>query len=285
MMLHRRELLAGAAWLALSSVSAHAGLISGHLPWEPNAGNPPQPARPGPQQFFSLDEADAIEAIVNRIIPLDPQTPGGKDSGCAVYLNRQLAGPYGRDEGLCMREPFMKGTKQQGPQSQSARAKAYRDGFAALDKYCQSNHSGNRFAELADKEKDEVLTGIENEKIKLDGMDGKAFFIQVIKDVQAGFFADPVYGGNRNMVSWKMIGYRGARYNYLDWVETQSDRDLSQIAAGRIQRRRAAQGRRSDDEGRTGDLPRSMFGLPCHRRQGRRAAVSVAYGLGNAALA
>jgi gluconate 2-dehydrogenase gamma chain len=223
-MLHRRELLAGVAWLALSGISAHAGLISGQLPWEPNAGNPPQPVRPGPWKFFSLDEAKAVEAIADRIIPPDSQTPGGKDSGCAVYLDRQLAGPYGRDDGLYMSAPFMKGTKQQGPQSQNVRAKAYRDGLAALDKYCQSSHSGKRFAELADNDKDEVLKGLESEKIKLEGVDGKGFFTQAITDVQAGFFADPIYGGNRDMASWKMIGFPGARYNYLDWIDRHNER-------------------------------------------------------------
>ena len=39
-----------------------------------------------------------------------------------------------------------------------------------------------------------------------------------------GFFADPIYGGNRDMVAWKMIGYPGARYNYLDWVSRHNER-------------------------------------------------------------
>ena len=223
-MLHRRELLAGVAWLALGGVSAHAGIISGQLPWEPNAGSPPEPARLGPWLYFTGQEGAAVEALADRIIPPDQATPGGKDAGCAVYLDRQLAGPYGRDEGLYMRPPFMKGTKQQGPQSQSVMAKTYRDGLAALDRYSQSSYSGKRFAELADKEKDEVLSGLENEKVKLDGVDGKGFFTQVITDVQAGFFADPIYGGNRDMVSWKMIGFPGARYNYLDWIDRHNER-------------------------------------------------------------
>jgi len=39
-----------------------------------------------------------------------------------------------------------------------------------------------------------------------------------------GMFADPVYGGNRNMAGWKMIGYPGARYDYRDWVERHNER-------------------------------------------------------------
>src|SRR5689334_3438893 len=109
MQLHRRQLLATAAWLLVGSAFSHAGEIAGQLPWSPNAGDPPNPVRPGPWQFFSLDEANAIEALADRIIPADPHTPGGKDAGCAVYLDRQLAGPYGSSEGHYNRAPFMKG--------------------------------------------------------------------------------------------------------------------------------------------------------------------------------
>jgi gluconate 2-dehydrogenase gamma chain len=45
--------------------------------------------------YFTADEGAAIEALVDRLIPPDPQIPGGKDAGCAVFIDRQLAGPYG----------------------------------------------------------------------------------------------------------------------------------------------------------------------------------------------
>ena len=77
---------------------------------------------------------------------------------------------------------------------------------------------------LSDQQKDEVLKGLEDEKAKLEGVDGKSFFTHLIKDVQTGFFADPIYGGNVDMVAWKMIGYPGARYNYLDWVDRHNER-------------------------------------------------------------
>ena len=60
--------------------------------------------------------------------------------------------------------------------------------------------------------------------LKLEGVDGKAFFEQTIKDMQQGFFADPIYGGNRDMAGWRMIGYPGSRYNYLDWVHRHNER-------------------------------------------------------------
>jgi gluconate 2-dehydrogenase gamma chain len=165
-----------------------------------------------------------MEALADRIIPPDPQTPGGKDAGCVVFVDRQLAGPYGRRDGLYLRPPFKAGAKNQGNQMEAGPGQQYRQGLAALDRACKSKYAGKPFAELSDSDKDVVLKGIEAGDFKLEGTDGKSFFEQAIKDVQMGFFADPIYGGNRDMVAWKMIGFPGARYNYLDWVSRHNER-------------------------------------------------------------
>jgi gluconate 2-dehydrogenase gamma chain len=223
MKLRRRDFLASAA-LLIGTAAARAATISGALPWSPNAGNPPDIVRPGPWQFFSSQEAAAIEAIADRIIPADPQTPGGKDAGCAVFLDRQLAGPYGRREGLYVGAPFVKGSKQQGPQSADSPAQLYRRSLADLDRYCRANHGNRAFAELSDSEKDEILSGMESARIKLETVDASGFFETLLKDIQEGFFADPLYGGNRDMAAWKMIGFPGARYDYRDWVSRHNER-------------------------------------------------------------
>jgi gluconate 2-dehydrogenase gamma chain len=223
-LLRRREVLAGTATLLLGAPGVHAKAIFGELPWWPNAADPPTAAKPGPWLFFNSSEAAAVEALADRIIPPDPQTPGGKDAGCAVFLDRQLAGPYGRQDGLYVRGPFQTGEKSQGPQSEAGPAQKYREGLAALDRACQSRHGGKSFAELSAPDQDAVLADLESGALKLDGVEGQSFFEQAIKDLQMGFFADPIYGGNRDMVAWKMIGYPGARYNYLDWVSRHNER-------------------------------------------------------------
>jgi len=221
---HRRELLATAAWFVAGIAVSRAASISDRLPWHPNAGEPPTAVRPGPWLFFTANEASAAEAIADRIIPPDPQTPGGREAGCGVYLDRQLAGPYGRNEGLFNAGPFQKGTKTQGPQSSTTRAELYRKGLAGLDQHCRSKFGGKAFADLNDADKDSVLHELDEEKLKFDDIDAKAFFDEILKDVQQGFFADPIYGGNRDMAAWKMIGYPGARYNYLDWIDRHNER-------------------------------------------------------------
>lgn len=194
------------------------------VPWHPNAGSPPESVRPGPWAFFTSAEAASVEALVDRIIPPDPQTPGGKDAGCAVFIDRQLAGPYGRLEGLYTRPPFVKGSKQQGPQGAQTPAELYRQALAALDRYCRSGTNGNPFAHLPVERQDGVLRGLEDGSVQLESADGNMFFEALVKDVQQGFFADPVYGGNRDMCAWKMIGFPGTRYDYRDWVGRHNER-------------------------------------------------------------
>jgi len=105
--LSRRELLTTTALALLMPVAAvHGATIKGALPFVPGENNALTPVEPGPWRYFTNDEGTAIEALVDRLIPPDPQTPGGKDAGCAVFIDRQLAGPYGRFEGLYMSGPF-----------------------------------------------------------------------------------------------------------------------------------------------------------------------------------
>jgi gluconate 2-dehydrogenase gamma chain len=221
----RRELLTTTSVALLSAPSlVHGAVVKGELPWTPGAADPPAPVEPGGWRYFRPEEAAAVEALVDRLIPPDPETPGGRDSGCAVFIDRQLAGPYGRFEDHYMKGPFHGGTKEQGDQSPLTPAQHYRAALAALDKYCRASFAGAGFAQLSDDRQDEVLKGLEAGSTQLDGVDGKQFFTLLLTDTQHGFFADPVYGGNKDMVAWKMIGFPGARYDYRDWVHRHNER-------------------------------------------------------------
>lgn len=226
--IRRRDLLTGSAAFLVSGRMARGEVISGKLPWQPDAGSPPHTIQPGGWKYFTRAEAATVEALVDRIIPPDPETPGGKDAGCAVFIDRQLAGGYGHSEGLYNEGPFHDGAEQQGPQSAKTPAEMYRAALAALDRFCRAppanGGSGKPFAELSPELQDAVLHDLEDGKINLEEADAKKFFKQLLKDTQQGFFADPVYGGNRNMCAWKMIGFPGARYDYRDWVGRHNER-------------------------------------------------------------
>jgi gluconate 2-dehydrogenase gamma chain len=222
--MNRRQLLGSSAVaLLLGSDPVRAALIKGGLPWKPGSADPPAAAGDS-WRFFTPHEAKTVEAFVDRLIPPDPETPGGKDSGCAVFIDRQLAGPHGRLEGYYMSGPFQKGTKQQGPQSPITPAEHYRQALAALDDACNAKFGGKVFADLGGEQQDEVIKGLEDGSLRLDGTDAEEFFKLILKDTQNGFLADPIYGGNKDMVSWKMIGFPGARYDYREWVDRHNER-------------------------------------------------------------
>jgi gluconate 2-dehydrogenase gamma chain len=220
--LNRRELLTTTALVLLAAQVARAATVKGVLPFIPGYADPPAAVGGGPWRYFTAEEAATVEALVDRLIPPDPQTPGGKDVGCGVFIDRQLAGPYGRSEGLYMSGPFHDGTRQQGPQSSMTPAQHYREALAALDRHCRAAFGGAPFAQLPDARKDEMIKGLEDGSLKIDGTQG--FFELLLKDTRQGFFADPIYGGNKNMAAWKMIGFPGARYDYRDWVERHNER-------------------------------------------------------------
>ena len=223
--MNRRQLLGSSAVaLLLNSKGARAAVIKGGLPWKPGSADPPTAVTHDGWHYFTLKEAATVEAFVDRLIPPDPQTPGGKDIGCAIFIDRQLAGPYGRNESVYMMGPFQQGTKQQGPQSPLSVAQQYRKALAALDDACRGKYGGKGFADLSDVQKDEVITGLENGSFKLDGFDGQSFFTLILTDTRNGFLADPIYGGNKNMAAWKMIGFPGTHYDYRDWIDRHNQR-------------------------------------------------------------
>src|SRR5262245_15536450 len=92
----RRTLLASTAMLLAARAAGARTLAGGTgMPWRRFAGDPPQAVKPGPWVFYTPEEGAAVDALVDRLIPPDPETPGGKDCGCAVFIDRQLAGAYG----------------------------------------------------------------------------------------------------------------------------------------------------------------------------------------------
>ena len=171
-----------------------------------------------PLRFFTESEAAIVAAAASRIFPADDAGPGAHEAGVVVFIDRQLAGAFGDSRDLFMRPPFARGTPRQGPQSSIVPRESYRASLAALDGYCKATFAGKAFATLDGVRQDHVLTGLENGEIRYPDGDGKAFFEMILANTIEGFFADPVYGGNRDMVGWKLIGFPGARYDQTEFV-------------------------------------------------------------------
>lgn len=215
----RRSLLTSLAvtMLAGTSTGALAKIFpGGSLPWTPYSALPPEQVLPGNWYFFTPEEARTIEAVADCIIPPDELSVGGREAGCAVYLDRQLAGPYGSSSKLYTKGPFLPGLPTQGYQGAETPAERYRVGLAALNDLTRKTKGGKAFADLPVADQVVVLKDLEASKVDLGKIKGKPFFELMLGNIMEGFFADPVYGGNKDMVSWKMIGFPGARYDYRD---------------------------------------------------------------------
>lgn len=216
----RRRLLATVAAVPILAAGADGRVLSGQVPWSPYAGEPPKPVDPLGWYFFTAREAATVEAIADRLIPADHLSPGGKDCGCAVFIDRQLAGEFGRAARLYNKPPFARGLPTQGYQGDLTPAGRWRLGLAALDDHALA-HLGKSFVQLTPAQQDVVLAGLEDGTILLKlkpSFSTREFFELVLQNVMEGFFADPLYGGNRHMASWKMIGFPGTRYDYRDHI-------------------------------------------------------------------
>ena len=169
------------------------------------------PAEPAPFVYLALDpgEAQFVEHLVDVMCPADEFTPGGVACGLAAFMDRQLAGPFGRGERLYLRGPWRPGRREDGHQLPLNPAQYFKLGVAAADEACGRRH-GRRFAALAPAEADSFLQELADGTFKKAGVDLADWFNELVYPLfTQACFADPVSGGNRDKVFWKMIGYPG----------------------------------------------------------------------------
>lgn len=237
--MQRREVLTSIVVLAAAGTlpPAKAAIIRGEAPWAPESTQPPEPFKAGGVTFLAAAEAKTLSAIADRLIPADELGMGATEAGCVQFIDRQLAGPFG-NAGTQYREgPFLEGTAQQGPQFKQTPAERYRSALAALEQYCRAQEQ-KAFSDLAPERQDTLLTLLEAGTLPLPGMNPASvagFFNLVLQNVREGYFADPIYGGNKDMVGWKLVGFPGAQYDFRDVIE-QRGQKLDIIPVSMVQR-------------------------------------------------
>jgi gluconate 2-dehydrogenase gamma chain len=152
-----------------------------------------------PLRFFTEDEALIVAAAAARIFPADDSGPGAKEAGVVIYIDRQLAGPWGRDRYRYTQGPFDENAPREfGYQGKATPRESYRDGLKAL--------AG--FDKLSPEEQDKKLHEIENTHL----------FALLRQNTIEGMFSDPVHGGNVDMVGWQLVGFPGPRMSNYDDV-------------------------------------------------------------------
>ena len=211
----RRALLAlGAAACAVPLASSAADFTGAGMIWQANqAAYPTAVDLTAHYTFFTPAEAAFVEAACGRLIPSDAIGPGAVEAGVPLFLDRQLAGDYGKGARWYMQGPWPKGLPTQGYQSRHPPAELYRVAIGEIDQA-----AGAGFASLSAADQDAFLKRLEAGTVTLATVDAKAFFALLLQNVMEGFFSDPVYGGNRGMAGWRMIGFPGARYDYRPYL-------------------------------------------------------------------
>jgi len=215
----RRLLTAGAVIGAVPVATAAAALGGREVPDKEGRANAPVGVdSTSGWSWFTEAEAAFVTAAVGRLIPADDLGPGAVEAGVPVFIDRQLAGPYGRGERWYMQGSWGPGTPTQGWQTRLTPAGLYRAAIRSIDAVVAHQGKAATFARLAAADQDTFLKALESGDAKLDGVDAKDFFQQLLQNTLEGFWSDPIYGGNRDMAGWKLIGFPGARYDHSDFV-------------------------------------------------------------------
>jgi gluconate 2-dehydrogenase gamma chain len=189
----RRDFLAGAALgagvVAGTKLLPEAAAQTHELPVAAKAPGPicATSNSEGHGAFFNDADGETIAAITERLMPGAPGKPGARDTAVLNYIDLALAGAYGDLQDF------------------------YRRGLAQLDAYCRKTYD-EAFVKLDAARQDEVIKALE------DGKAGgfvwptaQAFFNTVRTHTMEGMFADPIYGGNKDFVGWRLIGFPGGQ--------------------------------------------------------------------------
>ena len=201
----RRDFLKGAVASGAVAATAVVGVSAGEAQAQ---AKPAAPAHPG-YAFLNPEEAAFVEAVVDHMIPADQYTPKGTDVGINIYIDRALAGGWGKADRMYMQGPWKVGHPNQGYQLPLSPAELYRAGIQQCNEHCRKAH-GKTFDRLDATQKQDMLVGLRDGKINFaSGLPARTFFGTLYQNVMEGMFADPIHGGNRDKAGWRMIGFPG----------------------------------------------------------------------------
>jgi len=170
--------------------------------------------------YFTGAEWTFINAAVDLLIPEDAFGPGAIKAGVPEFIDRQMETPFGHGKLWYMQGPFHPDQPpEMGYQLSLVPRDIYRHGIKACDDWCAKNYAGKTFAQLNKSTQEKVLGDLEHAKIEFDTVPARTFFGYLLSNTKEGFFADPIHGGNKGMVGWKMVGFPGARADFMDWID------------------------------------------------------------------
>lgn len=197
---------------------------------------PAAPPDPNVLRFFTPHEAQTVEALTARILPGTPDDPGAREAGVVTYIDTMLATDEGFPEKTYRHPPYAMtyegdtppaNTGQQviwipkaeatryGYQSILSPREVYRLGVAAVDRYSNARFQRD-YVDLSEAQQDQIIADmVSGSATGFDrNLTPEAFFHTLRRHTSEGMFSDPVYGGNRDLIGWKLVGYPGAQRSY-----------------------------------------------------------------------
>ena len=219
----RRKFLLGAG---IAGTALAAGLSEPVEAQQPAAPPPATAAPPEPEPFVTLTalEAAFITAAVDTLIPADELSPSGSDCGVAIFIDRQLGSAWGGGAKMYRAGPFTKGKPEQGYQLALTPREYFAAGITAANAWSRKTYGGKDFDRLAAADRVAALKAMEDGKAEFENFNARGFFAQLHGITMAGFFSDPIYGGNRNKAGWKVLGFPGLPATYADKIDAYRDK-------------------------------------------------------------
>jgi gluconate 2-dehydrogenase gamma chain len=216
----RRNFLLGAGTAVAASLGPTAEAQQTKVEAAPVAVAPaPQGSEPETYLTLTASEVAFLSAAADTFLPADELTPSGTDCGVVTFIDRQLAGAWGGGAKMYRSGPFRKGRPTQGYQLPLTPREFFAAGVVAVNDWSRQSY-GKDFNRLGPLQRDTALKDLDAGKAKLADFDGKQFVDALLRICMEGFFSDPIYGGNRNKISWKMIGYPGLPAVYSTLIES-----------------------------------------------------------------
>jgi gluconate 2-dehydrogenase gamma chain len=215
----RRSFLkgAGAAGAAAATVlTGTSEAAQAQVPAQVPSQVPAQAAAPATGEAYltlTATEAAFLSAAYDTFIPADKMSPSGTDCGLVTYIDRQLAGAWGNGARFYRNGPFLQGKPEHGYQLPLTPREFFAAGIKAANAWTRKTR-GKDFDRLTPAERDATLKAMEAGTAEFADFNAKPFFEALYQSAMEGFFADPIYGGNRNKVSWRMVGYPGLPASY-----------------------------------------------------------------------
>jgi gluconate 2-dehydrogenase gamma chain len=184
----------------------------------------PEPVKPAPAfdqapMYFNQLQLQLTEAAAERIYPKDETGPGAAELGVAFFIDHQMASPWGINAREYRMGPFVKGEVTQGDYQIIRRNELFTMGLQAMEDASKQKFNKS-FTDLADEEKDAILTSLEKGEVTvINDVTGKTFFNLLRRLTIEGVYSDPMYGGNKNMDGWRMRKYPGNQMAYTNIMD------------------------------------------------------------------